>query len=290
MTPTSARSTTRSAPWGPAAGGFPGGFGGGFGGRRRAAATGSRTSGDLGDMFGGLFGRGRAAAPAPGRAPARRRRGDRAAPVLRGRRPRGHHLGQRDHRRPLPHLRRVGGRPGHPARHLPALRGPGTLQDNQGLFSLSQICPQCGGRGTIVTTPAPPARAPGSSTATARSRCASPPGWRTASASGSRGGARPAGATAPSGDLYVVVRVGPPRPVRPAGAQPDPDRTGQLRRSRPGHHADRAHPRRPGDPAGPGRHARRAGPSGSRAGASRPARRAPPATCWSRWRWPCPTS
>ena len=102
----------------------------------------------------------------------------------------------------------TGAAPGTQPVTCPRCGGTGSLQDNQGLFSLSQICPQCGGRGTVVDdTRARPARAPGSSTATARSRCASRPASRTGNASGSRAGARPGAASAPSGDLYVVVRV-----------------------------------------------------------------------------------
>ena len=86
---------------GPAAGGF-GGFPGGFGG-----AGG-------GGLPGGGHGRPRRPVRRPvrprpsgrraGRPPAGRRRRDRAPPLVRGRRQRGDHLGQPDHRRPLPHL------------------------------------------------------------------------------------------------------------------------------------------------------------------------------------------
>ena len=94
---------------GPAAAGFGGGFPGGFGG---GGGTTFRVEdmGDLGDLFGGLFGRGRRGGSATG--------SQRGADVetelhlsfedaVTG----GDHLGQPDHRRPLPYLSRV------PARH-----------------------------------------------------------------------------------------------------------------------------------------------------------------------------
>ena len=54
---------------------------------------------------------------------ARRGRGDRGAPLLRGRGQRGDHLGQRDDGRPVPYLprERIGSR--HPPDHVPALWG-----------------------------------------------------------------------------------------------------------------------------------------------------------------------
>ena len=39
--------------------------------------------------------------------------------------------------------------------------GSGVLDENQGLFSLSTICPQCNGRGTTVETPCPTCRGTG---------------------------------------------------------------------------------------------------------------------------------
>ena len=77
---------------GPAAGGFGGGFPGGFGG---PGGTTFRVDdmGDLGDLFGGLFGRGRRGGGATSGSQRGQRRRDRAAPVLRRRRPGGDHLG-----------------------------------------------------------------------------------------------------------------------------------------------------------------------------------------------------
>jgi len=60
-------------------------------------------------------------------------------------------------------------------RRTPAtLRGKGTLDDNQGLFSLSTVCPKCNGRGTIVDTPCPTCHGTGTDDGPGRSRCVSP--------------------------------------------------------------------------------------------------------------------
>ena len=147
VTRPSARSTTRSA--GSGAAGFAGmGGAGGFGGARRRDLPGRgprrprRPLRRPGWVFGG-------GAADPQRRPAsRRRRRGRAAPVVRGRRARRDHVGQRGRRGPLRDLPRHGGGAGHVTRS-PArpVTGRGALDDNQGLFSLSRVCPQCCGPG-----------------------------------------------------------------------------------------------------------------------------------------------
>ncbi len=190
---------------GPAAGagGFPGGFGGpgagghlpggGHGRPRRPVRRAVRSRGPAGR-------RGH-------RAPARRRT-SRPSSTCPSRTPsRGHHLGQPDHRRPLPHLRRERVGPGHPAGHLPPVPGTGTLQDNQGLFSLSQICPQCQGRGTIVTTPCPTCSGTGVEHRNRSVKVRIPAGVEDGQRIRVKGRGAAGRGNGPSGDLYVVVRV-----------------------------------------------------------------------------------
>ena len=189
--------------------------------------------GDLGDLFGGLFGRG---PPGRGR-PTGPQRGADVETEL--------HLSFEDAVNGVTTSVNLttdvrchtchgsGAAPGTQPMTCPRCGGTGTLQDNQGLFSLSQICPQCGGRGTIVTTPCPTCSGTGVEHRNRSVKVRIPPGWRTASASGSRAGARPGAATRPSGDLYVVVRVDRHGAVRPPGPQPDPHRAGLLPRGRP---------------------------------------------------------
>ena len=104
---------------GPAAGGFGGGFPGGFGGgggTYRGRGHGRPRRSVRGPVRARPSGRGRHR-PATGK-----RRRDRAAPFVRGRRPRSDHLGEPDHRCPLPHLLGNGCGARHPTGDLPAVR------------------------------------------------------------------------------------------------------------------------------------------------------------------------
>ena len=140
-----------------------------------------------------------------------------------------HHLGQRPERRALLDLPRHGRRAGHRHPHLPALRGTGSLDDNQGLFSLSTVCPDCTGRGTLVDTPCPTVpghrhRAEGP----LRSRSGSLPGVEDGQRIRVKGRGAPGQGMAPPGDLYVVVHVVEALDVRPERTEPDPQRAGHL--------------------------------------------------------------
>ena len=228
---------------GPPAGGFPGGGfpGGGFpgGGTFRVEDLGDlgrpvrravRTAGRRG---------GQQAGPQRGR-----RRRDRAAPVVRGRGPRGDHVGQRHHRRPVPHLLGIGLGARAPAPSpAPAAAAPARSRTTRACSPSARSVPQCSGRGTIIDHPCPTCSGTGVEHRN-RSVKVRHPG---------RGGGRPAhpgqgprgGRTGQrTGRRPLRRRPGrAPQPVRPQGAQPDPDRPGDLRRGRPRHDADRAHPR-----------------------------------------------
>ena len=184
---------------GPAAGGFPGGFGGG---------TTYRTGdmGDLGDLFGGLFGRGRRGGAAAGA-----QRGADVETEL--------HLSFEEAVNGVTTSVNVttdarchtcsgtGAAPGtHPVT-CPRCGGTGSLQDNQGLFSLSQICPQCGGRGTVVTTPCPTCSGSGIEHRNRTVKVRIPAGVDDGQRIRVKGRGAAGRGNAPSGDLYVVVRV-----------------------------------------------------------------------------------
>ena len=184
---------------GPAAGGFPGGFGGG---------TTYRTAdmGDLGDLFGGLFGRGRRGGGAAGP-----QRGADVEAEL--------HLSFEDAVSGVTTSVNVttdarchtcagsGAAPGTQPVTCPRCGGTGSLQDNQGLFSLSQICPQCGGRGTVVTTPCPTCSGTGVEHRNRSVKVRIPAGVEDAQRIRVKGRGAAGRGNAPSGDLYVVVRV-----------------------------------------------------------------------------------
>ncbi|MBF6554580.1 MAG: molecular chaperone DnaJ [Acidimicrobiales bacterium] len=185
---------------GPAAGaGFPGGFGGG--GTYRTADM-----GDLGDLFGGLFGRGRRGGGATGP-----QRGADVETEL--------HLSFEEAVNGVTTSVNLttdarchtcsgtGAAPGTSPVTCPRCGGSGTLQDNQGLFSLSQICPQCGGRGTVVTTPCPTCSGSGVEHRNRSVKVRIPAGVEDGQRIRVKGRGAAGRGNAPSGDLYVVVRV-----------------------------------------------------------------------------------
>jgi molecular chaperone DnaJ len=188
------------------ASGFPGGFGGPGGG---AGTFRVEDLGDLGDLFGGLggFGGGRRS-----RGPGPRRGADVEAEL---------HLSFEDAVRGVTTSVNVNGEarcetchgtgaaPGtHPVT-CPTCHGTGALQDNQGLFSLSRVCPQCAGRGTIIETPCPTCRGTGVQRRTRSVKVRIPAGVEDGQRIRVKGRGAAGRANGPAGDLYVVVHVDP---------------------------------------------------------------------------------
>ena len=187
---------------GPTAGGFPGGFGGGGGGGYRV-----ENSGDFGDLFGGLFGRGRRGSQQAGP-----QRGSDVETEL--------HLTFEDAVRGVTTSVNVttdtrcqtcsgsGSAPGTRPDPCPRCGGTGSLQDNQGLFSLSQICPQCSGRGTIVAHPCPTCSGSGVEHRNRSVKVRLPAGVEDSQRIRVKGRGAAGRGGGPAGDLYVIVRVG----------------------------------------------------------------------------------
>jgi molecular chaperone DnaJ len=188
---------------GPVGAGFGGpGFGGagGPGGTFRVEDV-----GDLGDLFGGIFGRSRRRSRGP-------QRGADVETEL--------HLSFEDAVQgvttsvhlPVDDRCRTcngsGAAPGTNVHTCERCGGRGVLDDNQGLFSLSTVCPTCNGRGTVVDTPCPTCHGTGKERRNRQVKVRIPPGVDDGQRIRVKGRGAPGEGMAPPGDLYVVVRVG----------------------------------------------------------------------------------
>lgn len=188
------------------AGGGPGGPGGGYR---------FQDVGDIGDVLGGLFGRGRrGAAGGPGgagRGTGPHRGQDLEADL---------HLDFDDAVQGLTttiHLTSEaacstchgsGARPGTTPHTCPQCNGRGVLDDNQGFFSFSQPCPNCGGQGYVIEDPCPTCRGTGIEHRPREVKVRLPAGVADGQRIRLKGRGGPGRNGGPPGDLYVTARVG----------------------------------------------------------------------------------
>ncbi|MGA2035971.1 MAG: molecular chaperone DnaJ [Acidimicrobiales bacterium] len=101
-----------------------------------------------------------------------------------------------------------GAAPGTSPVACPVCHGTGALADNQGLFSLSRVCPTCTGRGTVVEKPCATCRGSGVSRRTREVKVRIPAGVEDGQRIRVKGRGAPGRANGPAGDLYVVAHVG----------------------------------------------------------------------------------
>ena len=161
--------------------------------------------GDLSDLFGGLFGGG-----------ARTRRGPQRGADMEAQL----HLSFQDAVHGVTtsvnvpqevrcsNCRGSGAAPGTSTHTCPRCGGTGSLNDNQGLFSLSTVCPDCVGRCTLFDTPCPVCHGTGTEQKIRSVKVRIPPGVENGQRIRVKGRGAPGQGMAPPGDLYVVVQVG----------------------------------------------------------------------------------
>jgi molecular chaperone DnaJ len=102
-----------------------------------------------------------------------------------------------------------GAKPGTAPTTCPRCDGRGVESQGQGMFSISQPCSLCGGRGTVVEDPCPTCHGSGQTHQTKRYRVKVPAGVREGSRIRLAGKGEPGFGGGPSGDLYVVTHVSP---------------------------------------------------------------------------------
>jgi molecular chaperone DnaJ len=178
---------------------------GGFGAGPQGATFRVDDMGDFGDLLGGLFGRGRR-----GRTRGPQRGADVEAELHLSFTDAVHGVTATVHV-PLDERCRTckgtGAAPGTKMRTCDRCDGKGVLEDNQGLFSLSTVCPKCAGRGTLVDTPCPTCHGSGMERRARQVKVRVPPGVDDGQRIRVKGRGAPGDGMAPPGDLYVVVRV-----------------------------------------------------------------------------------
>jgi molecular chaperone DnaJ len=108
---------------------------------------------------------------------------------------------------PCPTCDGSGAKPGTSPTTCPRCGGRGIETEGQGMFSISQPCSLCGGRGTVIEDPCPTCKGSGITHQVKRYRVKVPAGVKDGSRIRLAGKGEPGVAGGPPGDLYVVTRV-----------------------------------------------------------------------------------
>jgi molecular chaperone DnaJ len=182
-------------------GGGPGGFPGGAGFPRGGFAS------DLGDIFSTLFNRG-----GRGQGP-RAQRGRDLESEVRLSFEQAMHGAQISvavpTTGPCGTCNGSGAKPGTAPKTCPRCEGTGIDNQSQGVFSISQPCPECGGQGSVIEDPCPTCRGSGVTQETKRYRVNIPAGVHDGSRIRLAGKGETGFRDGQRGDLYVTTRVTP---------------------------------------------------------------------------------
>jgi molecular chaperone DnaJ len=108
---------------------------------------------------------------------------------------------------PCPTCHGSGARPGTSPKVCPVCNGRGIEPQNQGIFSISQPCSNCGGSGTVIENPCPTCNGSGAQRSIKKLRVNIPAGVRDGSRIKLAGKGDPGIRGMPPGDLYVITRV-----------------------------------------------------------------------------------
>jgi molecular chaperone DnaJ len=102
-----------------------------------------------------------------------------------------------------------GAEPGSEVTTCPTCSGRGVVAQNQGFFSFSQPCPQCGGSGRLIEERCTRCRGTGSENRRRQVKLRVPAGVKDGSTLRLRGKGAPGSFGGPPGDLMVRIRVAP---------------------------------------------------------------------------------